>query len=103
MTGVTGMAWMTEKEEEEKEKEKKFLRPDGPTGQSKVVQEVLADLKNKTKKTQKKIIGSKFWTTWTQVLAASPWWRKHLKMIRSDHVKWVYSEDAPWMQHWIAS
>ena len=35
-----------EKEEkEEKKEEKKFLHTDGRTGQSKVVQEVLADLK----------------------------------------------------------
>ena len=43
-TLVMGQTWMTEKkekEEKEKKKEKKFLR----TGQPKVVQEVLADLK----------------------------------------------------------
>ena len=40
--GVTGVTWMTE------EKEKKFLRANGPTGQSKVVQEVLGDLQKIT-------------------------------------------------------
>ena len=58
MTGVTGMmgrTWMTEKKEKEEKEEKKEknggeeeeedILTDGPTGQSKVVQEVLADLK----------------------------------------------------------
>ena len=36
-----------EKENEEKKEEKKFLNTGGRTDQSKVVQEVLADLKNK--------------------------------------------------------
>ena len=35
-----------EKEKEEKKEEKKSLHTDGRTGQSKVVQDVLADLKN---------------------------------------------------------
>ena len=49
--GLTGVTGVTEKEEEEEknENENKFLRPNGPTGQS-IVQEVLADLKNKAKK-----------------------------------------------------
>ena len=55
MVGLTGVTGVTEKEEEKKENENKFLRADGPTGHS-IVQEVLADLKNKAKK----IIGSKF-------------------------------------------
>ena len=42
LTGATGATWMTE------EKEKKFLLANGPTGQSKVVQEVLADLQKIT-------------------------------------------------------
>ena len=42
--GLTGVTGVTEKEEEEKEKEKKFLRADRPRGQSKVVQEVFADI-----------------------------------------------------------
>ena len=45
LTGVTRVMRVMEKEEEEKEKKKEVL-----TGQSKVVQEVLADLKNKAKK-----------------------------------------------------
>ena len=49
VTGVTRVMRVMEKEEEEKENENKFLRPNGPTGQS-IVQEVLADLKNKAKK-----------------------------------------------------
>ena len=47
VTGVTVVTWMWEKEEEE------FLRADGPTGQSKVVPEVLVEQKIK-RKTQKK-------------------------------------------------
>ena len=35
-----------EENEEKKEEEKNFLHTDGRTGQSKVVQDVLADLKN---------------------------------------------------------
>ena len=35
-----------EEKEEKKEEEKNFLHTDGRTGQSKVVQDVLADLKN---------------------------------------------------------
>ena len=52
MTGVTGQKEEkkeNEKEEkEEKKEEKKFLRADRQTDQSKVVQEVLADLKRGT-------------------------------------------------------
>ena len=55
LTGVTRVMRVMEKEEEEKENENKFLRADGPMGQS-IVQEVLADLK----KQSEKIIGSKF-------------------------------------------